>query len=159
MEPDRGWNMTRSLQLLITAAALTAALGCQSTRYSAAGFQLPADGSVERGKQAFVTLGCHGCHDVTGAGLVRTVAPAATPVVLGGDVVHRFSDGYLVTSMIYPNRELAAAYPKAAITAKGVSRMPSFADQMTVRQMIDTVAFLQANYQERTTPPYTPMTP
>jgi len=151
--------MTHKGTCVLLAAALAVGAGCRSAKFSPAGFQLPADGNVEKGKQAFVALGCPSCHQLNGTELDRNGAQSASPVMLGGDVVHRFSDGYLVTSMIHPNHQLAA-YPNAQITDNGVSRMPSYADRMTVRQMIDIVAFLQANYQERTTPPsYTPMTP
>ena len=147
--------MTIRVKTLILAAACTASLGCRAARYSPAGFQLPADGNIERGKQTFVAMGCHSCHDVIGAGLVRTDTGPATPVGLGGDVVHRFSDGYLVTSMINPDHEVS--WQVKAQTMPNVSRMPSYADRMNVRQMIDVVAFLQANYRERQIPPtYTP---
>lgn len=77
-----------------------------------------------------------------------TVQPPV-PVALGGEVVHRLSDGYLATSMIHPSYELAP-YPKDQITENGHSRMPAYVDQMTIRQMTDIVAFLQAHY---TVPP------
>ncbi len=148
--------MTIKAKMLIVAAVCAAGLGCRAARYSPTAFQLPADGNAERGKQTFVALGCHSCHDVMGAGLVRTDTGPATPIVLGGDVVHRFSDGYLVTSMINPNHEMAWQ-AKAQNMAGAPSRMPSYADKMSVRQMVDVVAFLQANYRERQVPPtYTP---
>jgi mono/diheme cytochrome c family protein len=48
--------------------------------------------------------------------------------------------------MIHPSYELAP-YPKAEIANGGQSRMPSYADTMTIRQMTDIVAFLQAHYR------------
>ena len=58
------------------------------------------------------------------------------------------TDGYLVTSIIYPSYQLAS-YPKEQITANGESRMPHYADKMTVRQLTDIVAFLQSRYVVR----------
>jgi len=50
--------------------------------------------------------------------------------------------------MIDPNHELAPQ-PKAQITTAGYTRMPPYADLMTVRQMVDIVAYLQAQYKVR----------
>lgn len=68
---------------------------------------------------------------------------------------HRPSDGYLVTSIIYPSEQLAR-YPARDIPMGGESRMPHFGDRMTVQQLTDIVAFLQTQYAER---PVTPLTP
>ena len=64
--------MQRCLMLLPIAVPIAVLLGvvaCESGRHSPAGFRLPADGSVERGKAAFVTLECHHCHEVQGVEL------------------------------------------------------------------------------------------
>ena len=50
--------------------------------------------------------------------------------------------------MISPSHQLAT-YPKEQITTGGVSRMPNYTDRMSVRQMVDLVAFLQSRYIER----------
>ena len=63
----------------------------------------------------------------------------------GGAVDARLSDAYLVTSIIYPSYDLAP-YPKNDITSGGESRMPHYADHMTVQQLADIVAFLQSRY-------------
>ena len=127
---------------------LGAAAGCQSGRYSTEGFSLAADGNPERGRNAFIALECYQCHDVAGVNLPKPAVPQPTMVVLGGEVDKRLSDAYLTTSMINPSHALAP-YPKDRITAGGVSRMPSYADRMTARQITDVVAFLQANYRLR----------
>jgi hypothetical protein len=68
-------------------------------------------------------------------------------VVLGGEVFEIRTDGYLVTSIINPSHELASGYPKERVTTpSGESRMPDFSDVMTVREVIDLVAFLQSRY-------------
>jgi hypothetical protein len=62
--------------------------------------------------------------------------------MLGGTVNKRLSDAYLVTTIIHPK-----------IKSGGVSRMPDYEDRMTVRQMVDLVAFLQAQYTVRPSMP------
>jgi len=125
--------------------------GCGPDRYSASGFRLPADGSVERGKAAFVAFECHTCHLVPGSDLPRPTVQPPVPVVLGGMVTQPIADGRLVTSIINPSYQLAR-YPAAEITAGGQSRMPHYADRMTVRQLTDIVEFLQAQYTVRPMP-------
>ena len=93
-------------------------------------------------------LGCNSCHAVSGVDLPGPTVQPPVPVVLGGEVDSKLSDAYLVTSMIYPSYQLAP-YPKNQIAVNGVSRMPGHADNMTVRQMIDIVAFLQSHYSVR----------
>jgi hypothetical protein len=72
--------------------------------------------------------------------------PSAS-VVLGGRVFEIRTDGYLVTSIINPSHKLASGLDKEEITTStGESRMPDYSDIMTVRQLIDLVAFLQSRY-------------
>ena len=130
-------------------------MACGSGRHSAAGFRLPEDGDAARGKAAFAALECHTCHEVSGVDLPRPTVQPPVPVVLGGEVNREVTDGYLVSAIINPNYRLAV-YPKPQITTGGQSRMPSYADRITVRQLTDVVAFLQANYTVRPpTPAYT----
>jgi mono/diheme cytochrome c family protein len=121
---------------------------CNSGRHSAAGFRLPDGGDAGRGKVAFAALECNTCHEVAGVDLPGPTVQPRVPVVLGGEVYREMADGYLVTAMIRPDYELAA-YPRKDITSGGHSRMPSYADRITVRQMTDIVAFLQSTYTVR----------
>jgi L-cysteine S-thiosulfotransferase len=139
-------------KLLPVLAMLAAGMACDSGRRSAAGFRLPADGDVERGKAAFVELGCNSCHEVSGADLPRPTVQPPVPVVLGGELGKVMTDGYLTTSIIYPSYRFAS-YPRKQIADGRESRMPHYADKMTVRQMIDIVAFLQSRYTVREMPP------
>ncbi len=138
--------------VLALAVLAGASAGCDSGRHSSAGFHLPANGDIDRGREVFVALGCHSCHEVPGVGLPRPTVQPPVPVVLGGEVDERLSDGYLVTTMLDPNYQLAP-YPRDRITAGGRSRMPHYADRMTARQLIDVVAFLQSRYTVRQIPP------
>jgi hypothetical protein len=73
---------------------------------------------------------------------------------LGGSVTRPPSEGYPVTSIIYPSYQLAR-YPASQIVAGRRSRMPDYADRITAQQLTDIVEFLQAHYKvERTTPTF-----
>jgi len=119
---------------------------CDS-RHSPAAFHLPA-GDIDRGKMAFLDLGCHSCHEVTGKDLPAPSVQPAVPVKLGGVVERRLSDAYIVTALLDPSYQLAP-YDKTQITSEGKSRMPCYAGKMTTQQMIDVVAFLQSRYALR----------
>ncbi|HTT62996.1 MAG TPA: c-type cytochrome [Bryobacteraceae bacterium] len=138
----------RRCLILLPITVLLGAVACESGRHSPAGFRLPADGNVERGKTAFVALECNRCHAVSGVELPPPTAQPPVPVVLGGLVAGEMTDGYLAASIINPSYRLAP-YPKELVTAGGKSRMPEYADRMTVRQLGDLVAFLQSRYTVR----------
>ena len=134
------------LLALVVLAGSTVA--CTTGRYSPAAFHLPVDGDAERGKVVLVSMGCHSCHAVVGADLERPTVQPPIPVVLGGEVDHRLSDAYLVTSVIDPSYALAP-YVKEQITRDGKSLMPGYAERLTARQLTDLVAFLQSHYTVR----------
>ncbi|HTX39160.1 MAG TPA: c-type cytochrome [Bryobacteraceae bacterium] len=133
------WRLAPVAVLAIASAT------CSSGRHSPSAFHLPPDGDAKRGQAAFVALECNSCHEVSGVDLPRPTVQPPVPVALGGPVETSFSDAYLVTSIIYPSYDLAP-YPKDEITSGGQSRMPHYADRMTVRQLTDIVAFLQSRY-------------
>jgi hypothetical protein len=135
--------------LAVVLAAIAA--GCNAGRHSSSGFRLPDSGDIERGKATFVAMGCNTCHKVSGVDLPAPTVQPPVPVVLGGDVGSEMPDGYLVASIINPNYRLAA-YPKDQITQNGKSRMPAHTEDMTIQQLTDLVAFLQAHYTVRTVP-------
>ena len=140
---------------VLLAAIVAIAAGC-SDRSPSAGFRLPPGGNAVEGKAAFVSLGCPNCHSVSDLDLPRPAAPSPVPVVLGGTVNHLPTDGQMVTSIIYPSYELSR-YPARGVPAGGQSRMPHYADRMTVQQLADIVAFLQAQYKVRpAAPPISP---
>ena len=124
---------------------LTAACGGPK---SGAGLRLP-DGDVERGKAAFLELKCNTCHTVAETEMAAPSKDYAyvRVVVLGGEVRQVKTYGALVTSIINPSHSLAPGYPKELITKDNQSAMANFNDTMTVRQLIDLVAFLQSRYE------------
>ena len=117
---------------------LLLAASCTTGRRSPAGFRLPADGDVERGKAAFVELGCNQCHPLAGADLAPSGGRTQVAIRLGGEVTREPGDGQLVRSIICP--------PEGR---RGTLGMPRYADTLTVRQLTDIVALLQSRYSQR----------
>jgi mono/diheme cytochrome c family protein len=114
---------------------------------SALGFRLP-DGNADRGLEVFTRLQCHACHSVEGLEL-RYLGTGAADVKLGGTVTRVKTYGELVTSIINPSHKLAPGYRPDAVSTDGESLMTlaRVNDVMTVQQLIDIVAFLQARYE------------
>lgn len=131
---------------------LAVTLACAQTRKSSSGFHLP-NGDPQRGQQVFVEMRCHTCHRVQGVELPAPVAEPPVPVVLGGVVYGVRTDGELAASIIDPSHRLAPGYRVTEVASGGeMSRMGDFSEQMTVRDLVDLVAFLQAHYDVRQRP-------
>jgi len=136
--------MSRCLSIALTAALLALA-GCDPGPKSEKGFRLP-DGDAVKGKEVFVAMKCHTCHKVEG---VEFPAPTGDvgPVTLGGEFLRVKTYGELVTAIINPSHSLAPGYPAEKVSKDGKSKMPVFNDTMTVTQLSNLVAFLQAQYK------------
>lgn len=131
----------------ICIAAMIVFTGCPTSEKSSIGFRLP-EGDIERGKTAFIGLGCIQCHLVDGEdAMPEPVKPREVYVVLGGEVKHIKTYGQLVTSIINPSHVIDRQYRDKYVDGDGKSIMPDFSEVMTVRQMIDLVEFLQAQYE------------
>ena len=105
-------------------------------------FFLPAGNPVE-GRRVFVELGCSRCHDVAGEDLPAPVIDPPVPIVIGERSQSRPTDAWLVTSIIHPNASISKPYLAETKTDAGATRMVDFAEVMTVRQLIDLVAFIR----------------
>ena len=71
-------------------------------------------------------------------------------VTLGGETVRVKSYGELVTAIINPSHRIAPGYPLSQVTTpdgQSLMTLGYLNDVMTVQQLIDLVAFLQASYQ------------
>jgi hypothetical protein len=68
-------------------------------------------------------------------------------VLLGGKIPYVKPDGELVTSIINPSYRITSGYHGEGTEGGRPSRMLDYGETMTVRQMIDLVAFLQAHYE------------
>jgi mono/diheme cytochrome c family protein len=134
-------------------ALIVSLISCGPPERSAAGFRLP-EGNVEAGRAAFLELRCNACHAVEATDFPPPVADPPVPVTLGGMVNYQPTDGRFVTSIINPSHQLARGYDKELIESFGESRMADYSDVMTVRQLVDLVAFLHTRYEYR--PPSSP---
>lgn len=136
-----------SLTKLLAFFLASVVLGCTTGRQSAVGFRLPENGDPVRGKAAFVELECYRCHTVSGEEGLPDPKSAVDAIGLGGDVQEIRTDGYLVTSIIHPSHRI-----RPAQAVEGESAMPDYS-RMTVRQLVDLVAYLQSRYRT-VSPPY-----
>lgn len=124
--------------ILLLALSLTGCLG----RRAPTGFRLPP-GNAAAGQATFVELKCNGCHTVKDVDLP---APSVSTVVeLGGQVRLPRTDGEITTDIIMPSSHFAPGYPADQIETGGKSNMPDYTTRMTIRQLADVVAFLQAH--------------
>jgi hypothetical protein len=129
--------------VVLLAAAVAA---CVTSPRSSAGFRLP-EGDVENGRVAFSELRCIACHEVVGVSLPLPTAEPPVAVKLGGVVDAYRTDGELVTAITNPSHRIARGYGEGAVRSGDLSRMGDYSEAMTVRQLIDLVAFLQSRYE------------
>jgi len=108
----------------------------------AGGLVLPP-GDPALGRLAFVKMQCNHCHMITGKLTEGIALPVtATPAPLLNAEVAKKGQAELVTSILNPSHVVER---KAIEDREGkLSPMGSYAHALTVRELIDLVAFLQA---------------
>lgn len=131
-------------------AAMFGALagGCAST--SLFGFPV-GEGDIVAGRQAFIDHRCHQCHSVVDERLPPLAGADRPMLELGGPTAVAKSYADLTTSIINPNHTISERYrdqqlATAQITIDSPMPRPNL-DTMTVRQLIDIVAFLDSKYR------------
>jgi L-cysteine S-thiosulfotransferase len=109
------------------------------------------EGDIEAGRQAFIDHQCHQCHSVAGVRL-PALAGASPPIFeLGGETTNIKSYAELMTGIINPNHFISESYRdqqlrlNAGLPLQSPMPLPHI-DNMTVRQLIDLVAFLDSKY-------------
>ena len=107
-------------------------------------------GNVEQGKEAFVRLNCIQCHTVSGVPVPEPEGKRRFDLKLAEEVlfVKRYED--LVIAITNPRHVVSERY-RAILTdaeARGEIEpfMPDFTNDMSVRQLMDIVAFLDDVY-------------
>ncbi len=133
-------------RLLIPPFIAVSLAACSPALESGKGFALP-DGNPALGQQAFLDLQCNACHSIQDLELPSLDIAAPVSVELGGTVSGIQTYGELVTSIINPSHKLIEGYPQGEVSSDGQSFMPSMNEFMTVRQLVDLVAFLQDQYE------------
>jgi len=136
------------------AALCIALFGCSGEDTE---FALPA-GDAEAGRRVFVDFRCNDCHtiaDIEYSGLEVAVQRMGQPamgkvlVKLGGQTPRYRSQAELVAAVINPSHKIATSYSGHHTATQ--SPMRNYNDAITVTNLIDLVAFLQAEYD--VTPP------
>ena len=137
----------KGLSAVLTLPALLA--GCAS----GALFGFPIDqGDVAAGRQAFLDHRCHQCHSIADERLPPLAGAGRPMLELGGrtTVVRSYAD--LTTSIINPNHAISERYRdqqlllNTEIPLESPMPRPNL-NTMSVRQLIDIVAFLDSKYQ------------
>jgi mono/diheme cytochrome c family protein len=130
------------------AAAVAGLSGCAYTPV----FGFPIEqGNIADGRQAFVDHRCHQCHSIAGERL-PPLAGADDPLLeLGGQTIYVKSFADIMTSVINPDHRISERY-RDQLLRQGIipvdTPMPApHIDTMTVRQLIDIVAFLDSKYE------------
>ena len=144
------FRLTNFLFCLFLALTTSA---CMQSPKSGSGFRLP-DGDPVMGQKTFLDMQCNACHTIQGLELPALDLEAPVSIALGGPVSRVKTYGQLVTSVINPSHKLIGRYPKDEISGDGESLMPIMNDFMTVRQLVDLVAFLQDQYEVMVPEPY-----
>lgn len=98
-------------------------------------------GNAEAGRHAFESLRCNACHWVEGGQFAPPVAQPPVPVVIGHGQA-RLSRAAIAESIISPSHVVPDHVPN--VRSGTLSRMGDFSDVMTVRELIDLVAFIRS---------------
>jgi hypothetical protein len=125
---ERNMNMMkRAATMGLTAATLVLVAGCVEARQ---GLLLP-EGQVAAGKEAVRAMQCFVCHEIAGGEFPAPHAQPPVSVRLGA-VQAPWSRERLAGSILAPAHPLADG------------RMGDYGEAMTVRQLVDNVAYLQS---------------
>jgi hypothetical protein len=135
---------------VVVGVALLGSLGGCATN-SLFGFPVE-QGDINAGRQAFIDHRCHQCHSIANERL-PPLAGAERPILeLGGPTTLVRSYADLTTSIINPDHTISERYRdqqlllNTQIPLETPMPMPNI-DTMTVRQLIDIVAFLDSKYE------------
>jgi hypothetical protein len=135
------------IRVILVVAWTLAAAACAGTSI----FGFPVEqGDIAAGRQAFIAHRCHQCHTIADEQLPELAGMSWPMLELGGPttIVRSYAD--LTTSVINPDHAISERYRdqlllEAEIPLESPMRTPDL-DTMTVRQLIDIVAFLDSKY-------------
>ena len=133
--------------LWLTILAFAMITACQS---NSKGFVLP-EGDTELGAKVFTELNCDRCHSIGDIKWSGSEAYDDPYVKLGGEVSQIKTYGELVTSVINPSHKISEkSLSDGSITlGEGMSKMEMYRYNqiMTVDELVNVVAYLQAHYE------------
>lgn len=143
--------MKFSIPMLIAGVVSVALLGaCRTYPDYASEFRFPIqNGDINRGKEAFVSLGCPQCHVVSGVELPDYKGTQFIKMPLGGELIFAKTYADLVTSIVNPNHVISDKYLQMlpANQRARINTSPMYMNpNMKVTELIDIVAFLNSRY-------------
>jgi len=104
-------------------------------------FTMPA-GDPEAGRAAFEKMECYSCHKVAGAGFPKERSSGGIGPDLGAGY-NKLPAGFLAESIINSHQYISGTLEKYTGLDKVSSKMGDYSSIMTVRELIDIVAFLK----------------
>ena len=110
------------------------------------GFFLPK-GNAEAGRQAFLHMKCSSCHWVANDMQVPDPVTAKAGPMLGPKQA-AYAPGWIANSIVSPSHTIARGSEGKAEGGE-LSRMADFTQTMTVRELIDLVAYIQSLKQDQ----------
>ena len=106
-------------------------------------------GDSASGKQLFVELECYKCHEVKGESLPTV---AETEKGIGPELstmAGMHPPEFFAESIVNPNAVIDPEdYEKGFLGTDGISRMPTFSEVLTVKQVADLAAYLNSLKRE-----------
>ena len=136
--------------LLLSATALSIPFGLNAADPVGKSFRFPG-GEVEAGKQAFTSLNCIQCHTVANVELADPKGNRRLELMLAKEARFVKSYGDLVTAITNPKHVVTEQYSAILTNAelKGSIEplMPDLTVDMSARQLMDLVAFLDEAYR------------
>ena len=137
----------QGVQILAALAGTLLTAGCAYTP----GFSFPIEeGNINDGRQAFLDHRCHQCHSIAGLTLPELAGASPPVLMLGGEIIAAKNYAELMTSIINPTHVISERYREQLqldTLVPGESPMPTpQLDTMSVRQLINIVAFLDSRY-------------
>ena len=103
------------------------------------GLFLP-DGDPKAGKVAFHRLKCWACHEVAGEDFPRAFVDPPVPIMMVSPLQDQTRE-QLAESIMMPSHKVPENLP--GVKTGDLSRMGDFSQAMSVRELIDIVAFLK----------------
>ena len=129
--------------LLLTLCAVTGAVTVAGEQYETIRMVVPRGDAVS-GRAAFVELSCHSCHAVTGDPEMPAPVSANPGPILGPiQAAHGILDpGSIASAIVAPSHVVVGELEPRV--RQRLSPMGDFSDAMTVRQLVDLVAYLRS---------------
>lgn len=132
--------------MFVCLACVFVLISCDKGADSPRGFSLPK-GDLELGKQVFVANSCLSCHSIDGLKDDSIERERNPPIVLGANSAVVKTYAQLLTSIINPSHRISRSVPWPTSNENGESIMRNYNDVLTVSELIDLVAYLQAHYK------------